>query len=125
MQRFDNGKSMNDYTRYGAILYEYKSKKYIIWFKNRYPKLDAHHILSKKIDFLLYPVRHQEHITVVHKHKSVYFEKWLRESVDIFLQYVNEKFFPTAFNKFTIADYEPETLKELFIMIHKLENPTN
>lgn len=114
---------LSEYTRYNFIIYgPYKSKQYLDWFHKRYCNngskvIDAHHILNKKIDYLVMNVEHFYHIGPVHKNKVKYFEKWLKRSVDIFLQYVKR-----YFGEMEIADYEPEILKELFDKVYKLEN---
>jgi hypothetical protein len=108
---------MTNYTKYGYFLYEYKSKPYLEWFKAKYPNLDAHHLLRKKIDYLLFPVEHNMHLNEVHKHKAVYFDKWLKESVNIFLEYVVEKLGACGFENI----YHPEKLKELFTKMQKFE----
>ena len=112
---------ISKYTRYNKELYEFKSKDYLKWAKNKYPHLDLHHILSKKVDLLIYPVRHSYHLQAVHKHKAHFFEKWLIESVNIFLVYVNEKFFDKFDQQLKLSDYEPATLKALFERVQQLE----
>jgi hypothetical protein len=108
---------ISEYSRYGHELYELKSKKYLAWFKNKYPHLDAHHLLRKKIDYLVFPFRHSEHLQTVHSHKAFYFEKYLVDSVNIFLVYVKEKFN----EKIKLSDYEPATLRALFERVQQLE----
>ena len=115
---------MSEYGRYGHILYEFKSKQYLKWAKNEYPHLDLHHLLRKNLDYLLYPVKHQTHLQQVHSHKAFYFEKWLQASVDIFLVYVNKKFFEKFDQQLTLSDYEPATLKALFEQVQKWEDTT-
>lgn len=114
---------MNEYVRYNSELYKYRyrSKKYVCWFKKKYPKLDAHHLLNHKTDYLLYPVRLSYHLQVVNRHKAYFFKKWLKESVEIFLIYVNEKFSDKFEQKLTLPDIEPATLRALFEKIQEFE----
>ena len=112
---------MNLYTKYNHELYEFRSKDYLHWFKKKYPKLDAHHLLNHRIDYLLYPVKHSYHLQIVHQHRAYYFEKMLKESVEILLRYVNERFFEKFDQELKLSDIEPATLKALFEKIQELE----
>lgn len=110
------------YTKYKHIIYEFKSKDYLAWAKQKHPHLDLHHTLSKKIDYLIKPVEHSLHLGEVHSKKAHYFELWLKESVDLFILYVNERFFEKFNQKLILPDYEPETLKAIFTKVKEWEN---
>jgi len=108
---------ISEYTRYNNVIREYKSKKYWDWFHKKYKGMDAHHLLNRRTDFLLFPVRHSEHLQKVHQHKAFYFEKCQTSFLHILLVYVKETFGETV----TLQDYEPDLLKHLFEKVQQLE----
>jgi hypothetical protein len=107
-----------EYVRYKHVLYgEYKSKKYLAWVKEKYPNQDTHHLLMKKIDYLVIPLEHFFHLEVVHKNRQKYFVEYLPMSLKILALYAFEMYGV----EFDISDITPELVKQMIETVYKLD----
>jgi hypothetical protein len=106
-----------------VLISEYKSRKYFNYVKKLFPKMDIHHLLLRKCDYLLWGFKHSFHIQTVHKHKPAYFEKYLEQSLTIFINYcLNELHILQQDLESYLINTEPETIKQLFDFVYSIEN---
>lgn len=109
-----------EFVRYKHVLYgTYKSKRFLTWFKKRFPYADMHHLLMRQIDYLAMPFEHGFHLNVVHKNRQKYFCLYLKKSMDILIQYAKEEL---NLNIEVPAELTPEIVKGIIEQIWKEEN---
>lgn len=59
-----------------------KSPAFLLHNKFKFPKKDLHHLLDKRIDYLIWPFPHDFHLKVVERNKARFFDKFVKRSIE-------------------------------------------
>lgn len=108
-----------------VLISEYKSRRYFNYVKKLFPKMDIHHLLIRKCDYLLWGFKHTFHIQTVHRNKPAYFDKYLEQSLTMFANYTikelkisEEQILPFL----GFLEPDPDMVKYLFDFVYSIEN---
>jgi len=96
---------------------KYKSKKFLFWAKVKYKRFDLHHLLHKRIDYLIMPLDHWFHLGTVEKQRAKYFCAYLEVSVILLKEYLMEVYGAD----YKINNFGPKELIKLFDFVKTKE----
>lgn len=104
------------------IISSYKSKKYLGYVAQFFPREDLHHLFKKGVDYLIFGFEHTYHLKTVHQKRAYYFALYLDRSINLLLHYADNelKIPPEQLEKFK-DQREPKIIEEFFRLLQKAE----